>query len=67
MSPFKVCTCCNRAITRAEWGSLRYVGMQPDDVAPLEMRDCRCGSTLAVELGPEFRTPSLTVGTQEAA
>lgn len=63
----KTCTCCSRAITRAEWAQLRYVGVQADDVMALEMRDCVCRSTLAIELGPEFRTPSPTVETREAA
>jgi hypothetical protein len=38
-------------LDEARWSSLTYVGVQPDvdddgRSAPLELRNCRCGSTL---------------------
>lgn len=39
---------CGASYTEAEWQGLPLVGVQADDVEVLELRDCRCGSTLAV-------------------
>jgi len=41
---------CGRVFTADEWGLLEYVGEIVDDVESLELRNCICGSTLAVEL-----------------
>lgn len=46
----KVCGCCKAAIGEHLWSALLYRGVQEDEVQPLEMRNCRCGSTLAIEL-----------------
>ena len=44
------------------WQRMEYVGRQPtyDPERPgvqLELRNCSCGSTLAVEIEPEAETP----------
>jgi hypothetical protein len=39
---------CGRCFTRAQWRELQYVGAQADDVETLELRNCPCGSTIAV-------------------
>jgi hypothetical protein len=39
---------CGREYTRAEWNELRLAGEQVDDVERGELRDCLCGSTIAV-------------------
>lgn len=47
---------CGATYTEHDWNALRFVGYSvnfpdaehPDDLA-LEMRDCRCGSTIARE------------------
>jgi len=44
----KQCTRCSRELTRAQWGHLRLIGLQVDEVERLELRDCYCGSTLAI-------------------
>lgn len=55
----KVCRRCETEFTDAEWKTLKRIGFQPvlagDDpkVEPgytLELRNCGCGTTLAVEL-----------------
>lgn len=47
----KRCTCCGRLLAPLEWYALPFVGLwsaeETGDVA-LELRNCRCGSTLAV-------------------
>lgn len=42
---------CGRAYTQAEWEKLSYIGIQSsgDDETELELRDCHCESTLAIE------------------
>jgi hypothetical protein len=44
------CTCCGTEITRAEWLGLRLIGPQesPGDPWELELRNCRCGTTLSL-------------------
>lgn len=58
MAPFKTCSCCRRAISREEWNRLHYVGflggVGADD--RLELRNCACGSTLAIPLAPSPET-----------
>jgi len=47
---------CGRAYTATEWAALPYVGEQvipADEYGPeerIELRDCACGSTRAVEV-----------------
>lgn len=45
--PIKVCA-CGRAYSPAEWCALPFVGIMRDDVETLELRNCTCGSTLAI-------------------
>jgi hypothetical protein len=48
--PCKVCSACLRDFTLAEWLSLAAIGMQDDgEGGAYELRNCRCGSTLAME------------------
>jgi hypothetical protein len=49
---FKACRCCGREYSLSPWRELAYVGIQDDGVEALELRNCACGSTLAIELGP---------------
>lgn len=45
--PIKQCA-CGRTYTRDEWNKLRLVGEHVDDVERAELRDCVCGSTIAL-------------------
>jgi|GEM_PF-3957197 len=57
-SPFCVRCACGRSYSLQEWSALELVGHQPvpaehDEPAMLlELRNCRCGSTISVDLGP---------------
>jgi len=46
-APIKTCA-CGRSYTAEQWRRLRLVGIQPDEPVDLELRDCECGSTLAM-------------------
>lgn len=56
----KHCKCCDRRHTAEDWSLLRYIGMQfftlptddptDDPIPPLELRNCECGTTLAIEV-----------------
>jgi hypothetical protein len=50
----KQCKCCGISYDAAGWLSLPRVGVQRGDVEQpsLELRNCSCGSTLAVALPP---------------
>jgi hypothetical protein len=48
----KRCGCCGRTHDLASWLALPERGHQADAVEDLELRDCPCGSTLAVLLLP---------------
>jgi hypothetical protein len=47
---------CGRDYTKGEWGELEYVGLipaVPEVKEPaIELRNCRCGSTIGVEVKP---------------
>ncbi len=52
---------CGRTFTRQEWEGLPLLGLQPPGESPQgqghlwygqELRNCPCGSTLAVEVEP---------------
>jgi hypothetical protein len=44
------CTCCTMSYTQAAWGGLHYVGIQDGGaLGCVELRNCACGSTIAVE------------------
>jgi hypothetical protein len=46
---------CGNGYNLAAWMALPLVGHQKDDVEDLELKDCQCGSTLAVLLLPDGR------------
>jgi hypothetical protein len=46
----KRCTCCKRLHTAGQWRALERVGDMVDEVEALELRNCRCGSTIAIVL-----------------
>jgi hypothetical protein len=52
--PFKRCA-CGRSYTLDQWRRLPIcgLGIGLDDAHPLSQRHCRCGSTIAVTLGPD--------------
>lgn len=44
---------CGRKYSTEEWNRLEYVGLQDDqDGGWLELRNCQCRSTLAIEVKP---------------
>lgn len=57
MSWPKRCNCCGREYSRDEWLSLPWVGLQPPDAPELELRNCGCRSTIAVELVDGWNLP----------
>ncbi len=48
----KVCPCCGTSYSFSGWLALADRGRQEPD---LELRDCPCGSTLAVAIEPDGR------------
>jgi len=44
----KKCTLCPRVHDQKSWAQLEYVGTTRDDIEELELRNCPCGTTLAV-------------------
>ena len=40
---------CGRVFSAHEWETLQFVGKMIDEVETLEMRNCPCGSTIAVQ------------------
>lgn len=59
MRVIKVCGCCARGYTRSEFSALRLVGIQ--EVlrgAPLDVRLCGCGSSIAVRIRGRKRCTS---------
>lgn len=53
---------CGRLYTRAQWDALAYVGPWDDETELFELRNCACGSTLALSLGA---SPKLGEGKTE--
>ncbi len=51
----KTCACCGAAHDLAAWLALPLRGRQVDEIEDLELRDCGCGSTLAVAIEPDGR------------
>jgi hypothetical protein len=41
---------CGLTHDAAAWSCLPYVGVQRDEFEALELRNCPCGSTLAIEV-----------------
>lgn len=56
----KVCG-CGMPYTAAGWNRLLLVGEMDDGVDRIEIRQCVCGSTIAVLLGPSLPTVEDTV------
>jgi hypothetical protein len=50
--PVAACRCCEVAISAARWSEMPFVGIQfgEEDDPALELRNCVCGSTLAIEV-----------------
>lgn len=49
--PLKVCNCCKRTFTQAEWTTLAFVAHQTYPWREVqELRNCPCSSTLAIVL-----------------
>lgn len=46
----ETCSCCGRKFGAAEWSRLQYVGIQEAPGMSLELRNCSCGSTIALVL-----------------
>jgi hypothetical protein len=46
----KVCGCCGAEHDAYAWSRLPLVGVMTDAVESIELRNCRCNSTLAVEV-----------------
>ena len=55
----KICR-CDKRYSAAEWKRLVYVGVMEDDVERIELRNCTCGSTVAVVLGSKSLVPEAT-------
>lgn len=54
----KTCSKCHRSLTAQEWAGLKQIGVQRfnDPENPdLSLRNCDCGTTLALELSQEAR------------
>ena len=41
---------CGREYNWSEWNHLDYVGIQNDGVSTIELRNCCCRTTLAIEV-----------------
>jgi len=41
---------CGRTFTDHEWSLLQFLGTMVDEVESIELRNCPCGSTIAVEV-----------------
>lgn len=48
----KECRCCGRVHGARQWRLLPYVGIQHFGEEQLELRNCVCGSTLAIAALP---------------
>ena len=47
----KTCNCCRRDYTESTWSRLDRVGLMSDgEGGCLSLRNCVCGSTLAIEM-----------------
>jgi hypothetical protein len=52
MAPIKTCGCCGKTYTAQEWAALPLLGRMRMDGESLELRNCSCRSTLAMEVSP---------------
>ncbi|HEX4334632.1 MAG TPA: hypothetical protein VH062_01895 [Polyangiaceae bacterium] len=48
----KTCAKCGAVHDATRWALLSFVGLQSVDEETLELRNCRCGSTLSVAVQP---------------
>ena len=46
----KKCKACGRVYDAKTWALLSVLGTMDDGVQPLELRNCTCGNTLAIEV-----------------
>lgn len=46
----KRCRCCGASHDAVSWAALPWVGAFDDEMARLDLRNCVCGSTIAVEV-----------------
>lgn len=46
----KACRCCGKEHCAEGWRALPCIGVMGDDEELLELRNCHCGSTLAIEI-----------------
>lgn len=54
LPPMKRCARCGAAFSPETWRALAYVGVQEDgEGGALSLRNCGCGSTLAIDLADE--------------
>jgi hypothetical protein len=44
---------CGALYSLPDWQDLELVGHYPDERPPLELRNCECGSTIALEVEAE--------------
>ncbi len=61
MKAYKTCKCCKREYTteQAFINSTKFVGIQsfsPYNLMSLELRDCSCGTTLAIKMSPSLES-----------
>lgn len=45
----KTCA-CGCSYTEGEWAMLLCIGRMVDDLESIELRNCTCGSTMAIEI-----------------
>jgi len=56
---------CGLRHTREQWFGLRLIGTFPESDAELELRECKCGSTLSVDLRQVKKRDELPVTPQK--
>ena len=56
---------CGAKYDAVSWSRLPYVGVQPDAEEPLELRLCRCKTTLAVEITMDMVPRALRCATKD--
>ena len=54
----KHCTKCPRVYLLSEWLALPYVGIMSDEEEDLQLRNCKCGTTISICIPKGSATPS---------
>jgi hypothetical protein len=54
----KTCNVCGLVHTSQQWDALPYVGPIDDGTEVIEMRNCPCGNTMAITIGPSASSPA---------